>query len=179
MKLAPLFFVSGTPGSGKTSFSRALLGHFEFGLHLPIDDLRELVVSGIAHPISPTLETTRQFRLARVAAMQTAKMYALEGFAVVIDDVIFPHDAAQLEQKFLTDFKVHKILLRPRLEIVLFRNAARQNKSFDTAILEPVIKDLFAGMNPEEFHNAGWTVFDSSDISLETTVHSILEQCQI
>jgi tRNA uridine 5-carbamoylmethylation protein Kti12 len=179
MKLAPIFFVSGTPGSGKTSFSRALLGHFEFGLHLPIDDLREFVVSGIAHPISPTLETTRQFRLARVTAMQTAKMYALEGFAVVIDDVIFPHDAAQLEQEFLTDFKVHKILLRPRLEITLFRNATRQNKSFDTAILEPVIKDLFANMKPEEFHNAGWTVFDSSDVSLETTVRLILEQCQI
>jgi tRNA uridine 5-carbamoylmethylation protein Kti12 len=179
MKPAPIFFVSGTPGSGKTSFSRALLAHFEFGLHLPIDDLREFVISGIAHPINPTIETTRQFRLARVAAMQTAKLYALEGFAIAIDDVLFPNDVTKLEQEFLTDFKVHKILLRPRLEIALFRNASRTNKDFDTAILEPVIRDLYANMNPEEFHNAGWTVFDSSDLNLETTVCLILEKNKI
>ncbi len=179
MNPAPIFFVSGTPGSGKSSLSRALLAHFEFGLHLPIDDLRGMVVSGIAHPVNPTSETTRQFRLARVAAIQIAQMYAAEGFAVVIDDVIFPIDVAQLEQEFLSGFKIHKILLRPSLEVALKRNASRTNKDFDTTILEPVIRDLFAGMKPEEFEGAGWIVFDSSELSLETTTHLILEPLQI
>jgi chloramphenicol 3-O-phosphotransferase len=176
---APIFFVSGTPGSGKTSFSRALLQHFEFGLHLPVDDLREFVVSGIAHPINPTIETTRQFRLARACAVQTAKMYATEGFAVVIDDVLFAHDAAQLEQEFLSGFKVHKILLRPNLEIALKRNASRTNKNFETAILEPVITDLYTNMKPTEFQNADWLILDSSELSLQTTVHLILVQLKI
>jgi chloramphenicol 3-O-phosphotransferase len=179
MNSVPIFFVSGTPGSGKSSFSKALLAHFEFGLHLPVDDLREFVVSGIAHPINPTPETTRQFRLARIAAVQTAKMYATEGFAVVIDDVLFQHDAAQLEQEFLSGFKVHKILLRPKLEVALSRNASRTNKDFETSILEPVITDLFAGMKPEEFQNAGWIVLDSSDLNLQTTVRLILTQLKI
>jgi chloramphenicol 3-O-phosphotransferase len=179
MNSAPIFFVSGTPGSGKSSVSRALLEHFEFGLHLPVDDLREFVVSGIAHPVNPTPETTRQFRLARACAMQTAKMYATEGFAVVIDDVLFPHDAAQLEQEFLSGFKVHKILLRPKLEVALSRNATRENKNFDTTILEPVIRDLFTGMQPKEFQNAGWLNLDSSELNLETTVRLILAQFKI
>jgi tRNA uridine 5-carbamoylmethylation protein Kti12 len=171
----PIFLLSGTPGSGKSSVARALLRHYQFGLHLPIDDLRDFVVSGLAGPINPTVETTRQFRLARNSAAQIAKMYALEGFAVVIDDVIFPDDAAQLESAFLSDFKVHKILLRPRLEVALFRNASRTNKDFDTAFLEPVIVDLYTNMKPEEFQNAGWTVLDSSELNLETTVRLILE----
>jgi hypothetical protein len=149
--------------------------HFAFGLHLPIDNLREFVVSGISHPVPlPTPETSRQFRLARISALQTAKLYAQEGFAVVIDDVIFPHDATQLETAFLTGFKLHKILLRPRLEVALERNATRSNKNFDTSFLEPVIRDLYANMNPEEYTNAGWKVIDSSDLSLESSAALIL-----
>lgn len=179
MKPAPIFLISGTPGSGKSSVARVLLAHFEFGLHLPIDDLREFVVSGIAHPIAPTPETTRQFRLARNCAVQIAKIYASQGFAVVIDDVIFPNDAAQLEQEFLTGFKIHKILLRPKLEVALSRNASRENKNFDTVILEDVIIDLWTNMKPEEFQAAGWLVLDSSEMSLDTTVRLILEHFKI
>ncbi len=170
MKSSPIFFVSGTPGSGKSSFARALLQRSEFGLHLPIDDLREFVVSGIAHPVPFTPDTIRQFRLARVAAIQTAKMYALEGFVVVIDDVFFAHDVAQLETEFLTGFEVQKILLRPNLAVTLGRNATRKNKNFDTAFLEPVITDLYQNMKPEDFAVQGWQIIDSSELSLAQTV---------
>lgn len=40
------------------------MNRFERGFHVPIDDLREWVVSGCAHPIGWTDETTRQFLLA-------------------------------------------------------------------------------------------------------------------
>jgi hypothetical protein len=57
--------------------------------------------------------------------------------------------------------------------------AVALNPNVSEAILEPVIRDLYANMNPEEFHNAGWTVFDSSDLNLETTVCLILEKNKI
>lgn len=84
---APVFLISGTPGSGKTSVAQALLRHFPLGLHLPLDDFREFVVSGRASVFNWSEETDRQFALARTAAVGMATSYLEAGFAVALDDV--------------------------------------------------------------------------------------------
>jgi chloramphenicol 3-O-phosphotransferase len=122
----PIFIVTGTPGSGKSSVARALMRRFELGLHIPVDDLRELVVSGIAHPVPDwTEETGRQFSLARRAATQMARLYAEAGFAVAIDDVIFPAEARSLRSETLEGLLVHQVLLYPSLDVALERSASR------------------------------------------------------
>ena len=56
-----------------------------------MDDLRELVVSGLVHPsLDHAPEAARQFALARRAAAFHARLYDEAGFAVVIDDVLWP-----------------------------------------------------------------------------------------
>ena len=97
---SPLFLITGAPGAGKSVTAAALMRRFPFGLHIPVDELREWVVSGISQPVPEfTEETGRQFRLARGAAAQVAALYADAGFAVAIDDVIHEPDV----QACLTD----------------------------------------------------------------------------
>jgi len=120
---SPIFLLSGTPGSGKTSVAQSLLQRFPLGLHLPLDDFREFVVSGRASIFNWSDETTRQFGLAREAAVGVAVRYAEAGFAVAFDDVVFPAETEALFIKPLRPFQVHKVLLIPRLSVALNRNA--------------------------------------------------------
>lgn len=159
---------------GKSTLARALLERFDRGLHLPVDDLRELVVSGIAHPsLEGNPEATRQFRLARQAAASHARLYAGAGFTVVVDDVLWPADLASLRVAW-TDLDVRPVLLAPTLGVTLARNAGRSGKAFDTAVLVPMIDALHPALRPADFRAAGWQIFDTSGLTVEETADALL-----
>jgi chloramphenicol 3-O-phosphotransferase len=173
----PIFLLTGTPGSGKSSVAVALARRFPLGMHIPVDDLREWVVSGIAHPVPDwTEETARQFALARAGAADLARRYAGAGFAVIIDDVIFPGEAGVTFGEALRGEALHRVALRPRLEVALARNAARTTKTFDTAMLVPTILALDRAMAAQPYAAMGWHVIDTSDLDTEETVDAILDR---
>ena len=117
---SPIFVLTGTPGSGKTSVAQALLRRFPTGLHIPLDDLRAWVVSGQAPPVPVwTDETSRQFLLARHAAADVAGRYAAAGFAVALDDVIYPEEVRALFERPLAGFPLYNVLLHPPLQQAL------------------------------------------------------------
>ncbi|CAM3669011.1 AAA family ATPase [Deinococcus saxicola] len=170
----PIWVLSGSPGVGKSSVAHALLQHYPRGLHLPVDNLRELVVSGLVHPsLDSPPEATRQFALARRAAAFHARLYAEAGFAVVVDDVLWPADLKAMRVHW-NGLDVRPVFLCPTLEVTQARNAARTSKTFDTLNLVPMIAVLHPSMPPADYEKAGWQVLDTSDLSVEQSVALLL-----
>jgi chloramphenicol 3-O-phosphotransferase len=174
---SPIFWITGVPGAGKSSVATALMQRFPYGLHLPIDNLRARVVSGMANPILEwTDETSRQFQLARQSAAQMARTYADAGFAVAIDDIIFPHEVQALCDAWLPGYPIGKVFLQPEVDVALARNATRTNKPFDTSILVDTIIRLHQALAAQNFAASGWLIIDTSEMDVEETVDEILKR---
>ncbi len=173
----PIYLITGAPGSGKSTVCKALLQRHPLGLHIPVDDVRSMVVSGIAHPVPRwTPETGRQFALARRGAAQLARLYALANFAVAIDDVIPPgHDVDDIFVPELVGLALRCVLLLPSLEVALARNQQRINKDFDTSVLTYVITRLHDEFASHDWDHNRWQVIDSSALTVEETVDKILD----
>jgi predicted kinase len=174
---APVYVISGVPGTGKSSVSMTLMERFPRGIHIPVDNIRSWVVTGYADPTKPwNDETARQFRLAREGAARMARDYSDAGFAVAIDDVLWPNEVEDIFAPILTDRPFHRVFLHAPLDVTLARNATRTNKNFDTAVLEDVIRMLHARVDPSSDRWPGWLLLDTSTLTLAQTVDAILPQ---
>jgi hypothetical protein len=135
------------------------------------------VVSGFVSPIDPVRdrdELAHQFELARSAAKQVTHAYEAAGFVVVIDDAV--GGLARHAYDELVRVGARRVLLLPSLDVALARNRTRMNKTFDTAVLDPVTRDLHEWMGRENTEATGWTVIDSSRLSVDETVDEIVRR---
>ncbi len=170
--MLPILILNGPPAAGKSTLARAILEKFERGIHIPVDDLREFVVAGIAHPVGWSEETSRQFALAEQTAADIAIRYYDAGFSVAIDHL---HNPASIEENIVARLHprpVKRLMIAPTKEINLRRNQERTTKPFSHEILIKTIETIHDQALTEPLPD--WIRIDNSDLSIDETVERIL-----
>jgi cytidylate kinase len=174
----PIFIIIGPPAVGKSTTSRALAARFSHSLHIPVDDFRNMVVSGRVLPGTGFEdELAQQVSLARASAVHMAFHYRNAGFMVVIED-FFDRDRLLDYQALLSQPAVHKVILLPMQDVAHERNLNRSENCSTKDYIDEGIRDVYQQLNAAipQLTRDGWMVIDTGAMSVEKTVATILQQ---
>jgi hypothetical protein len=172
----PIYLVVGPPAVGKSTTSRALAARFPRSLHIPVDDFRNMVVSGIVLPGAVwSAELAQQITLARASALHMAFAYHNAGFAVVIDD-FWDVDHLSDYQTLFEYPNHHRIVLVPGQAAAHQRNQQRSGESPGRDYIDEGIRSVYQQLNGAIpwLGQEGWVVVDTTTLSVEETVTTIL-----
>lgn len=165
-----IIFITGMAGSGKSTIGRSVAEHFPKCLFIQVDELRGKVVKGYAKPESGifTQEVVQQFQMARSTAIYMARLYASQGFDVVIDDVCVPADFVEHYSELFQIPEAHRVLLLPKASIVIERIKQRGGPIEHIKYVPGIY--AFLDSMPKD----GWIVLDSSEWTVRQTLDEVL-----
>lgn len=149
----------GAAGAGKTTIARLWCQRQPRAVHLELDGVRELIVSGQVDPQTLGDEQALQYEASARACCALARSFSGDGFAVAMDDVFEPVAVREVWVPALAGLDVRIVMLHPSLDTVLARGAARSKQVLDRHVRQqhaavegwpPEIRIDSGGLDPTE-----------------------------
>ncbi len=158
-------------GAGKSSTAKALAEKFEKSAYIKVDHVRKMIIGGYIDPGEDGFDIQENLGTKNTCAL--ANNFLEAGFNVFVDDVI-GKDKLQQFVEYFPETKVKTFLLLPSAEVMLGRFHGRGGATEDAEKRTRYLHDQFSLLKDE----VGWSVIDSSNLTLEETIEEIYKQIQ-
>ena len=138
-----VWFVTGLPGSGKSTIAPLLAKRFGKSAYVPGDYMSELIVSGVVDPDGEPEEAERQVKLSHRNMCSLAKSFCDAGFVPVVEWVIRNKGDLRNILNELEGYRLNLITLQLPTEL----RRQRKPGNFDRwAYLEPQFEREVSGL---------------------------------
>lgn len=121
--LLVLFF--GPAGAGKSTLAAAWCNTRQYAVQIQLDEIRSLIVSGLADPQGDSPLVSDQYETAAEACCALARVYLAAGYDVAVDDAGSPDVFKRGWHPRLQGIRWRVIVVRPDVKTVLSRNQGR------------------------------------------------------
>jgi predicted kinase len=164
-------FVTGMPGSGKTTVTKRVAARLDRAARISGDDLHQILVSGrVRFDSGQRDEAARQGELRAHNLCTLVDNFAAADFTVVIDEVVPDREHLDYYLEHIAARPVYLVVLAPALEVCQRRNAARpapDRVDYDFSQYDAALRPELAAV--------GWWL-DTAHQTPEETADLILSQ---
>ncbi len=130
-----LLLFGGPAGGGKSTLAAAWCATRPRAVHIQLDRVRELIVSGRAEPQQGGALQSEQYELSVAACCSLARVFVEAGYDVAVDDVLPPPAFEAHWRPALDGLSWRTVIVVPSLEETLQRSHARGKR-----VLEEIIR---------------------------------------
>jgi predicted kinase len=157
----------GPAGAGKSTLARAWCATRPQAAHLELDEIRRLIVSGLADPQEPGEVQEAQYRVSVEATCALARSFATGGGDVAIDDVFEPDAFDRYWRPALDGLAWTLVVILPSLDTTIARSRQR-----DKRVREEHIRTQHQRCSAWEEA----TRIDTSDLEIPPSVALVLDR---
>jgi predicted kinase len=118
----------GPAGAGKSTLARAWCAARPKAVHVELDAVRSLIVSGLADPQREGDLQAEQYELSVAATCDVARAFTRGGYDVAIDDVLEPDAFERSWRPRLRDLDWRLVVVVPSLAETLARSSSRRKR---------------------------------------------------
>jgi chloramphenicol 3-O-phosphotransferase len=155
---------TGPAGAGKTTLARAWCATRSRAVHVELDEVRNLIVSGLVDPQTVGPVQAEQYGTSVAACCALVREFIRMGYDVAVDDAVDPGGFERYWLPHLESIKYSVVVVRPSLGAVLARGAGRSKR-----VRPDVVHDQYAAASrwPTE------RTIDTTEQSIEESLESV------